>query len=49
MASAQLLKIAHGVDDKVKRVDAGVEDVDKKVNEVINGAQTVFISSSPIP
>jgi archaellum component FlaC len=49
MASAQLLKIAHGVDDKVKRVDARVKDVDNKVDEVINGAQTVFSSLSPIP
>ena len=34
MATAQLLKITHGVDDKVTRIDDGVKGVDDKVKGV---------------
>jgi hypothetical protein len=34
MATAQLLKITHGVDDKVTRIDDGVKVVDDKVKGV---------------
>jgi hypothetical protein len=36
MATAQLLKITHGVDDKVTRIDDGVKVVDDKVKGVDN-------------
>ncbi len=34
MAIAQLLKITHGVDDKVTRIDDGVKGVDNKVKGI---------------
>ena len=34
MASAQLLKITHDIDDKVTKIDVGVESVDDKVKGV---------------
>ena len=34
MAIAQLLKITHGVDDKVTRIDGRIKDVDDKVEGV---------------
>jgi hypothetical protein len=40
MATAQLLKLTHGVDDKVTRIDDGVKSVDDKVKVVgdkVNG------------
>lgn len=41
MATAQLLKITHGVDDKVTRIDDGVKGVDAKVKCVDNKVNNV--------
>jgi hypothetical protein len=38
MATAQLLKITEGVDDKVKGVDDKVKDVSDTVKLVLHGA-----------
>jgi predicted phage-related endonuclease len=55
MASAQALKIAQsiddkvdGIDDRVKEVDDRVKGVDDKVNVVIDGVQIVYDSLSII-
>ena len=34
MATAQLLTLTHGVDDKVTRIDVGVQGVDDKVKDI---------------
>ncbi len=44
MATAQLLKITHGVDDKVEGVDGKVKDVGDTVKLVLDGAQCVIFS-----
>src|SRR6266404_275896 len=53
MATAQLLKITHGVDDKVIRIDDGVKGINDKVkgvsdtvNLVLNGASRTFPADS---
>ena len=53
MATAQVLKVAHTVDNRVAGIDdrvAGVDDrvkvVNDKVAEVIDGAQYIFSQSS---
>ena len=42
MATAQLLKITHGVDDKVTRIDDKVKGVDAKLNNVGNTVKLVI-------
>ena len=44
MATAQLLKITHGVDDKVEGVDDKVKDIGDTVKLVLDGAQCVIFS-----
>ena len=53
MAAAQLLTLAHGIDDKVTRIDDEVNGVVGQVNDigdtvrvVHNGAQSVIFSYS---
>jgi hypothetical protein len=41
MATAQLLKLTHGVDDKVTRIDDGVKGVDDKVKVVDDKVNSV--------
>ena len=41
MASAELLKVTHGVDDRVKDVEGKVEDVHEDVRDVGNRVQNV--------
>ena len=42
MATAQLLKITHGVDNKVTRIDDGVQGVDSKLNDVSDTVKLVL-------
>jgi hypothetical protein len=56
MATAQVLKIAHNIDDNVKGVDVRVKDVgdmikgvNDKVKVAIDGAQFVYDSFSIMP
>jgi hypothetical protein len=42
MATAQLLKITHGVDVKVTRIDDGVKGVDAKLNDVSDTVKLVL-------
>ena len=42
MTTAQVLKVAHNVDDKVTGIDDKVTGVDNKVNAVIEGLQSEF-------
>jgi len=42
MATAQLLEITHGVDDKLKGVDDKVKDVSDGVKLVLDGARDIF-------
>jgi len=44
MATAQLLKITHGVDDKVEGVDDKVKDIGDTVKLVLDGARCVIFS-----
>ena len=46
MATAQILKVTHTVDDRVRSVDDRVKAVDDKVAEVIDGAKYIFNQSS---
>ena len=55
MAAAQILKLSHSVEDKVKVVDGKVsgvknkmEDVDDKMDIVLNGGPDVLATQSPI-
>ena len=56
MAAAQILKLTHGVDNKVKVVDDSdkvtgisnnVKDVDDKINIVLNGTLNTFATQNP--
>jgi hypothetical protein len=42
MATAQNLKVAHTVDDRVKRVGGEVKEVNDKVTVLVDGTRTVF-------
>ena len=44
MANAQLLKITHGVDDKVKGVDNKLNDVSNTVKVVHDGARSLIFT-----
>ena len=55
MATAQLLTLTHGVDDKVTRIDdevkgvgGKVRDIDDKVTVVHEGTQYVILSYSSL-
>ena len=42
MATAEVLKVTHAIDQRVTGVKEQVVSVDDKVAEVINGAQIIF-------
>jgi hypothetical protein len=42
MATAQNLKVAHTVDDRVKRVGGEVKEVNDKVTVLVDGTRIVF-------
>jgi hypothetical protein len=42
MATAEVLRATHAIDERVLAVDDRVASVDDKVAEVINGAQIIF-------
>ena len=55
MAAAQILRLSHSVEDKVKVVDDKVtgvrkkmEDVDDKIDIVLNGTPDMLATQSPI-
>lgn len=49
MATAQVLKLAHTIDDKVTNIDGKVSGIDDNVKAVIAGAQFVLVRGRDCP
>jgi hypothetical protein len=49
MATAQVLKLAHTIDDKVTNIDGKVSGIDDNVKAVIAGAQFVLVCGRGCP
>jgi hypothetical protein len=49
MATAQVLKLAHTIDDKVTNIDGKVSGIDDNVKAVIVGAQYVSVCGHGCP
>ena len=49
MATAQVLKLAHTIDDKVTNIDGKVSGIDDNVKAVIAGTQFVLVCGRGCP